>query len=105
MKRVAAIAMISAGALIVSCEGGATEATHYKSGPAGQVVEREQNGDTFELETKDLKGKRHEFNVTPSVYNDCQLYSNYPACVKTAQKKSDKFKKPGKKKVHKKRRK
>lgn len=81
---VAAVAVAGVVALTAcSSTGSGTGATtYYKNGPAGQVVDRDIENGHYELETKDSKGKKHEFNVTFSVYNDCYTFSHYPSCVK-----------------------
>lgn len=67
---------------LTACSGSSSSTTYYKSGPAGQVVDRDIENGRYELETKDAKGKKHEFYVTGSVYNDCYTFSYYPSCVK-----------------------
>jgi uncharacterized membrane protein YgcG len=79
--KVAGLAVAGVIAL-TACDPGSGSTVYYKSGPAGQVVDRDIENGHYELETKDTKGKKHEFNVTFSVYNDCHKYSYYPSCVK-----------------------
>lgn len=94
MNRRTAIVIVSAAlagtVTLTACDPGAsgdsgtrkTRTIYYKNGPAGQVIEREIEGIYYEIEVKDGKGKKHEFDVQASVYNDCGLYSYYPSCVK-----------------------
>ncbi|WMI33858.1 hypothetical protein SEA_PATELGO_257 [Streptomyces phage Patelgo] len=80
---VAAVAVAGVVTLTACDPGSGTSGTtYYKNGHAGQVVDRDIEDGHYELETKDVKGKKHEFNVTYSVYNDCHKYSYYPSCVK-----------------------
>lgn len=114
MNRRAAVTVLSAAvAASVALTGCGSSSgggvTYYKNGPAGQVVEHELDDGHYEIDTKDAKGKKHEFNVTFSVYNDCQMYSYYPSCVKHSKamkpkkdKKSDKVAKAPKNKTKKK---
>lgn len=74
-------AVVAASVALTGCNPGSGKTTYYKSGPAGQVVDRDIEDGYYELETKDYKGKKHEFNVSFSVYNDCHLYRYYPSCV------------------------
>ena len=79
--KVAGLAVAGVIAL-TACDPSSGSTVYYKSGPAGQVVDRDIENGHYELETKDAKGKKNEFNVTFSVYNDCHKYSYYPSCVK-----------------------
>lgn len=79
--KVAGLAVAGVVAL-TACNPGSGSTVYYKSGPAGQVVDRDIEDGHYELEVKTAKGKKKEFNVTFSVYNDCHLYSYYPSCVK-----------------------
>jgi hypothetical protein len=82
-KGLTVTALVIAGVVtMTACEGGSGSTTYYNNGKAGQVVDRDIENGHYELETKDAKGKKHEFNVTFSVYNDCHEYSYYPSCVK-----------------------
>jgi len=84
-KGLSVIGLVVAGAVsLTACGsmGSGGDVTYYKNGKAGQVVDRDIEDGHYELETKDVKGKKHEFNVTFSVYNDCHKYSYYPSCVK-----------------------
>jgi hypothetical protein len=88
MNRRAAVtimsAAIAASVAVTGCGSSYSSGgvTYYKNGRAGLVMDRDIEHGRYELETKDAKGKKHEFYVTGSVYNDCHEYSYYPSCVK-----------------------
>ncbi len=73
-------AALVASVVMTGCGSGVSVKPKPDKSVSGTVTEREPEGNGYELDVVDRKGKEHEIKVTYSVYKNCALFSHYPSC-------------------------